>query len=100
MILLIITTLTLGYQLDEKPNGGVTKVDEKNIIKQLDDDKKLIYEIIEVMDEKEEFNDEYYETEEHILEKKVLGFCGGSGEQVFVLLDQTEVSVTNGFYSL
>lgn len=52
------------------------------------------------MDEKEEFNDEYYETEEHILEKKVLGFCGGSGEQVFVLLDQTEVSVTNGFYSL
>ena len=52
MILLIITTLTLGYQLDEKPNGGVTTVDEINIIKQLDDDKKLIYEIIEVMDKK------------------------------------------------
>ena len=32
--------------------------------------------------------------------KKVLGFCGGSGGQVFILLDQTEVSVTNDFYSL
>ena len=66
MILLILTTLTLGYQLDEKQNGEESAIDEKNILKQLDEDKRMAYEIIESMDEK----DEYYETEEHDLEKK------------------------------
>ena len=66
MILLILTTLTLGYQLDEKQNGEESATDEKNILKQLDEDKRMAYEIIESMDEK----DEYYETEEHDLEKK------------------------------
>ena len=71
MILLIFTTLTFGYQLDEKQNGGVTTIDEKNILKQLlYEDKKMLYEIIEVMDEKEEFEDKYYETEEHTFEKR------------------------------
>ena len=70
MILLILTTLTLGYQLDEKQNGEESAIDEKNILKQLDEDKRMAYEIIESMDEKDEIDDEYYETEEHDLEKK------------------------------
>ena len=70
MILLILTTLTLGYQLDEKQNGEESAIDEKNILKQLDEDKRMTYEIIESMDEKDEIDDEYYETEEHDLEKK------------------------------
>ena len=71
MILPILTTLTFGYQLDEKQNGRVTTIDEKNILKQLlYEDKKMLYEIIEVMDEKEEFEDKYYETEEHAFEKR------------------------------
>ena len=70
MILLILTTLTLGYQLDEKQNEGESAIDEKNILKQLDEDKRMAYEIIESMDEKDEIDDEYYETEEHDLEKK------------------------------
>lgn len=70
MILLILTTLTLGYQLDEKQNEGESAIDEKNILKQLDEDKRMTYEIIESMDEKDEIDDEYYETEEHDLEKK------------------------------
>ena len=70
MILLILTTLTLGYQLDEKQNGGESAIDKKNILKQLDEDKRMTYEIIESMDEKDEFDDEYFETEEHDLEKK------------------------------
>lgn len=32
----------------------------------------MTYEIIESMDEKDEIDDEYYETEEHDLEKKDL----------------------------
>ena len=70
MILLILTTLTLGYQLDEKQNGEESAIDEKNILKQLDEDKRMAYEIIESMDEKDEIDDKYYETEEHDLEKK------------------------------
>ena len=60
--------------MDEKQNGGESTIDEKNILKQLDQDKRLTYEIIEAMDEKEEFDDEYYETEEHTLKKKSLWF--------------------------